>query len=116
MVAFEAYPELTDIKQALYASGALATMMSGSGPTVFGVFADQDSAVTAARALASKAGSLQSAGLNSEKSERVFTPRKGEYNTELGVQAGGEPGGTAGPKQSSGEPSWWVRACRGIIA
>jgi 4-diphosphocytidyl-2-C-methyl-D-erythritol kinase len=36
-----ARPELGRIKQALLASGAALAMMSGSGPTVFGIFREQ---------------------------------------------------------------------------
>lgn len=32
------YPEISDIKQSLREVGAIGTLMSGSGPTVFGVF------------------------------------------------------------------------------
>jgi 4-diphosphocytidyl-2-C-methyl-D-erythritol kinase len=35
------YPEIEDIKKKLRAAGAVAALMSGSGPTVFGVFPDQ---------------------------------------------------------------------------
>ena len=42
------HPELTDIKQLLLRHGALSAMMSGSGPTVFGIFTDESSAKKAA--------------------------------------------------------------------
>jgi len=42
------HPELTDIKQLLLRHGALSAMMSGSGPTVFGIFTDENSAKKAA--------------------------------------------------------------------
>ncbi len=38
------YPELQRIKAALLEGGAAAALMSGSGPTVFGLFADRDRA------------------------------------------------------------------------
>ena len=40
-VSLPARPELARIKQTLLASGAVLAMMSGSGPTVFGVFQDR---------------------------------------------------------------------------
>ncbi len=42
------HPELTEIKQLLLRHGALSAMMSGSGPTVFGIFTDENSAKKAA--------------------------------------------------------------------
>jgi len=38
---FEKYPEIKNIKNALYLSGALYASMSGSGSTVFGIFPKQ---------------------------------------------------------------------------
>jgi 4-diphosphocytidyl-2-C-methyl-D-erythritol kinase len=38
------YPEISDIKKALLDQGALGSLMSGSGPTVFGLFPDPDRA------------------------------------------------------------------------
>jgi 4-diphosphocytidyl-2-C-methyl-D-erythritol kinase len=38
------YPEISDIKKALLDQGALGSLMSGSGPTVFGIFSDSDRA------------------------------------------------------------------------
>lgn len=46
-VTMQKYPALADIKQALTKLGALATQMTGSGPTVFGIFPDQETAQTA---------------------------------------------------------------------
>lgn len=46
------YPELGVIKAALLRSGARGALMSGSGPTVFGVYADMDGAVRAVDRLA----------------------------------------------------------------
>ncbi|MCW8859412.1 MAG: 4-(cytidine 5'-diphospho)-2-C-methyl-D-erythritol kinase [Deltaproteobacteria bacterium] len=39
-VALRRYPQIAEIKQRLLAEGALGALMSGSGATVFGVFAD----------------------------------------------------------------------------
>jgi 4-diphosphocytidyl-2-C-methyl-D-erythritol kinase len=36
------YPEIAEIKKVLLAAGAVSALMSGSGPTVFGAFPDQD--------------------------------------------------------------------------
>ena len=38
------YPVIEDIKNEMKAAGALNAMMSGSGPTVFGIFDDPDKA------------------------------------------------------------------------
>lgn len=38
------YPIIADIKAKMMESGAMNAMMSGSGPTVFGIFADEDQA------------------------------------------------------------------------
>jgi 4-diphosphocytidyl-2-C-methyl-D-erythritol kinase len=50
-VTFAIYPYLKQFKDALLQRGALGTLMSGSGPTVFGIFADQKNAAHAAAAL-----------------------------------------------------------------
>ncbi|GAB4389611.1 MAG: 4-(cytidine 5'-diphospho)-2-C-methyl-D-erythritol kinase [Thermodesulfovibrionales bacterium] len=42
------HPEVGELKKRLYAAGALAASMSGSGPTVFGVFETRERAVKAA--------------------------------------------------------------------
>lgn len=42
------FPIITDIKKMLTGNGALNAMMSGSGPSIFGVFQDAGTAVTAA--------------------------------------------------------------------
>ncbi|NJC88253.1 MAG: 4-(cytidine 5'-diphospho)-2-C-methyl-D-erythritol kinase [Desulfuromonas sp.] len=46
------YPEIAGIKAQLVKAGALGVLMSGSGPTVFGVFAGQAAAENAAAQLA----------------------------------------------------------------
>jgi 4-diphosphocytidyl-2-C-methyl-D-erythritol kinase len=50
------HPEITDIKRRLVKAGALGALMSGSGPTVFGVFAGQAKAEAAAMQLALGSG------------------------------------------------------------
>ena len=37
-VTFKLYPELELIKEHLISHGALGSLMSGSGPTIFGIF------------------------------------------------------------------------------
>ncbi|MBW2651432.1 MAG: hypothetical protein JRC66_10685, partial [Deltaproteobacteria bacterium] len=37
-VSLRSYPVLSDIKKLLVANGALGSLMSGSGPTIFGIF------------------------------------------------------------------------------
>lgn len=46
-VTVKLHPILQKLKQLLIAQGALGSLMSGSGPTVFGIFADEKSALVA---------------------------------------------------------------------
>lgn len=48
-VTIEEYPVIEKIKNAMKEGGALNAMMSGSGPTVFGIFDDRNQARTAAQ-------------------------------------------------------------------
>jgi 4-diphosphocytidyl-2-C-methyl-D-erythritol kinase len=50
------HPTLDRLMERLTGAGATATLMSGSGPTVFGLFADRASARRAAKALSAAAG------------------------------------------------------------
>ena len=50
-VSLKMHPELNDVKQLLLRHGALGAMMSGSGPTVFGIFTDENKAKKAAEAV-----------------------------------------------------------------
>ncbi|KIR01972.1 4-diphosphocytidyl-2-C-methyl-D-erythritol kinase [Lachnospiraceae bacterium TWA4] len=50
-VTIPAYPIIDTIKQCMMEHGALNAMMSGSGPTVFGIFPTHDSAISAQEAL-----------------------------------------------------------------
>ena len=43
-VTVPAHPEIADLKREMLEGGALVSMMSGSGPTVFGIFDDEDKA------------------------------------------------------------------------
>ena len=45
------FPEIADIKKALLDQGAIGSLMSGSGPSVFGIFSDSDQAKRAYEAL-----------------------------------------------------------------
>ena len=47
------YPVIQEIKDLMEAHGALRAMMSGSGPTVFGIFDDKNKMKAAARILRS---------------------------------------------------------------
>jgi 4-diphosphocytidyl-2-C-methyl-D-erythritol kinase len=55
-VTLRRYPELADLKQFLLTEGALGTLMSGSGPTVFGMFSEEGMAVEAAYRLKAATG------------------------------------------------------------
>jgi 4-diphosphocytidyl-2-C-methyl-D-erythritol kinase len=50
-VTIPAYPVIEDIKDHMKAHGALNAIMSGSGPTVFGIFDDKEKAEAACKAL-----------------------------------------------------------------
>lgn len=52
-VTIKEYPVIQEIKDAMIKNGALNAMMSGSGPTVFGIFTDFDKAKKAYRNLRS---------------------------------------------------------------
>ena len=43
-ISLKMHPELHDLKQILFFHGALGALMSGSGPTLFGIFNDENSA------------------------------------------------------------------------
>ena len=45
------YPVIGNIKELMEEKGALKAMMSGSGPTVFGIFDNRDKMAAAARSL-----------------------------------------------------------------
>ena len=55
-VSIRIHPILADIKKALIACGALGAVMSGSGPTVFGLFEKEDQAIAAEKVLARRSG------------------------------------------------------------
>ena len=53
-VSLTMHPELSDFKQLLVKEGALGALMSGSGPTLFGIYADEKSAKEALEAILKK--------------------------------------------------------------
>lgn len=55
-VTIPAFPVIAEIKDAMLRQGAMASMMSGSGPTVFGLFRDRDTAQKAQAALSDGTG------------------------------------------------------------
>lgn len=55
-VTIPAYPQIQKIKDRMNEAGALASLMSGSGPTVFGIFTDREAAFRAGREI--RAGGL----------------------------------------------------------
>ena len=54
VVTCQRHPVITTIKERLLVGGAAGALMSGSGPTVFGVFDDQDQAEKVARTLSTE--------------------------------------------------------------
>jgi 4-diphosphocytidyl-2-C-methyl-D-erythritol kinase len=54
VVTCQRHPVITTIKERLLAGGAAGALMSGSGPTVFGVFDDQDQAGKVAKILSTE--------------------------------------------------------------
>jgi 4-diphosphocytidyl-2-C-methyl-D-erythritol kinase len=55
-VTIPSFPVIADIKVSMLRLGALGAMMSGSGPTVFGIFRDKESAERAREALTDGTG------------------------------------------------------------
>ena len=58
-VTVPAYPVIRDIKEKMLSAGAAGSLMSGSGPTVFGIFTDQERARHAFDTLKTEAFSAQ---------------------------------------------------------
>lgn len=54
LVTVDAYPVIADIKRILLEEGAMNSLMSGSGPTVFGIFDSKDKAEKALEVLHKK--------------------------------------------------------------
>jgi len=55
-VTIAAFPVIADIKNSMLRHGALGAMMSGSGPTVFGLYQDRETAEQAREALTKDTG------------------------------------------------------------
>jgi 4-diphosphocytidyl-2-C-methyl-D-erythritol kinase len=55
-VTIPAFPVIAEIKSSMLQLGAVGAMMSGSGPTVFGLFRDRESAERAREALTAESG------------------------------------------------------------
>lgn len=53
-VTVDAYPQIAEVKEELVARGALAVLMSGSGPTVFALAKDEEQARSLAAGLAER--------------------------------------------------------------
>ena len=53
-VTVEAYPVIAQIKECMMEAGALGAMMSGSGPTVFGLYDSKEKARKAAAKIREK--------------------------------------------------------------
>ena len=58
-VTIPLYPVIDSIKRDMIEHGAINAMMSGSGPTVFGIFPDEDSMVECQRFLRAKGEARQ---------------------------------------------------------
>lgn len=56
MTVMERYPVIRTIKEAILNQGAMGTLMTGSGSTVFGLFASADAAAKAGAVLARQSG------------------------------------------------------------
>ncbi|PIE56469.1 MAG: 4-(cytidine 5'-diphospho)-2-C-methyl-D-erythritol kinase [Desulfobulbus propionicus] len=50
-VTIDRYPEIAELKREILERGADAALMSGSGPTVFGLFSDRDAAISCQQTL-----------------------------------------------------------------
>jgi len=62
-VVFPEYPEIRKLKERIYRLGAEFSLMTGSGSTVFGIFPDQASALSAASGFPAEYLTLISSGL-----------------------------------------------------
>ena len=59
-VIFPICPEARELKEKMLELGALGAMMSGSGPSVFGIFENEEMARRAAKALDATAFAVES--------------------------------------------------------
>ena len=58
-VTIPAHPEIASLKEEMVGGGALCAMMSGSGPSVFGIFDDKEKAAHVCNALREKSEKIQ---------------------------------------------------------
>ena len=58
-VTIPAHPQIAALKEEMHHCGALTAMMSGSGPTVFGIFEEEEKAQRACRRLRERADGTQ---------------------------------------------------------
>jgi 4-diphosphocytidyl-2-C-methyl-D-erythritol kinase len=77
-VVFPKYPAIREVKRALERSGAKYVSLSGSGSTVFGLFADQESAAKAAEKLRD----------SDVPAQATMTLPRAEYWKEMMVRSG----------------------------
>lgn len=55
-VTFEGYPEVAEVKEAIKRTGAIGSMMSGSGSAVFGIYDSHEACVQGAKILSKNPG------------------------------------------------------------
>ena len=84
LITIGKYPELVEIKETLLTAGAKAALMSGSGPTVFGVFPDSSTDHARIHGLAET--------LRRKYGERVFVTRAQDGASPSGKAPGFDPG------------------------
>ena len=58
-VTIPVHPQIAAMKEEMIGAGALTAMMSGSGPSVFGIFADQEKAESMCQTLRVKPEKIQ---------------------------------------------------------
>lgn len=70
------YPIITDIKKMMLGNGAMNAVMSGSGPSIFGVFLEEDAARAAAVYVNQ---TLVTKGINAQVNVTRFYNQEGSY-------------------------------------
>lgn len=78
------YPEIASLKEIMKEHGALNALMSGSGPTVFGLFEDEKTAKRAYRA-------VKESGLAKQLylTTIIITESRGIYDRQFKIKCGG---------------------------
>lgn len=82
------YPEVREMEQALLARGARGASMSGSGPTVFGLFPSEREARSAARALDSRWRVWVASSLGPEGAEEGWRSQRSESSPSTRTSSG----------------------------